>query len=178
MYIRFNNSNEPIKADVIRDGHVVTLKFYDDIVVNMSGFTCFLDEKCEYDISGDSYFNFTTIYRYDTETKAYNGYQLSDDGSIWVKPKDPTKTVEVKAIWNDNNDALGIRPKKVNVTTYANGDLKNILALSDENNWTKVYEEVPLTDVYTIEPKEVEGYTFQIVDTDVIYTLKEEQAYE
>ena len=86
MYIKFLNSNLPIKCSVVPNGNVVTLKFKDKVVVNTSGFRCYLDKKCEYDISGDSYVGFTTIYRDDEETAKYNGYQLSNDGSVWVKP--------------------------------------------------------------------------------------------
>lgn len=87
MYIKFLNSNSPIECSVVPNGNVVTLKFKDKVVVNTSGFRCYLDKKCEYDISGDSYVGFNTIYRDDEETAKYNGYQLSNDGSVWVKPK-------------------------------------------------------------------------------------------
>lgn len=86
MYIKFLNSNSPIECSVVPNGNVVTLKFKDKVVVNTSGFRCYLDKKCEYDISGDSYVRFNTIYRDDEETAKYNGYQLSNDGSVWVKP--------------------------------------------------------------------------------------------
>ena len=86
MYIKFLNSNSPIECSVVPNGNIVTLKFKDKVVVNTSGFRCYLDKKCEYDISGNSYAGFTTIYRDDEETAKYNGYQLSNDGSVWVKP--------------------------------------------------------------------------------------------
>ena len=86
MYIKFLNSNSPIECSVVPNGNIVTLKFKDKVVVNTSGFRCYLDKKCEYGISGNSYAGFTTIYRDDEETAKYNGYQLSNDGSVWVKP--------------------------------------------------------------------------------------------
>lgn len=85
MYIKFLNSKIPIKCSVSKNKNVVTLKFSDRIVVNTSGFHCYLDEKCEYDISGDFYEKFITIYRDDEETAKYNGYQLSNDGSVYEK---------------------------------------------------------------------------------------------
>ena len=87
MYIKFLNSNSPIECSVVPNGNIVTLKFKNKVVVNTSGFHCYLDKDCEYDISGDSYAGFTNIYRDDEETAKYNGYQLSNDGSVWVKPK-------------------------------------------------------------------------------------------
>ena len=86
MYIKFLNSNSPIECSVVPNGNIVTLKFKNKVVVNTSGFRCYLDKACEYDISGNSYAGFTTIYRDDEETAKYNGYQLSNDGSIWTKP--------------------------------------------------------------------------------------------
>ncbi len=87
MYIKFLNMNFPLECIVIPDGNIVTLKFKDEVVLNTSGFRCYLDEKCKYDISGNSYINFNTIYKNDEETAEYNGYQLSNDNSVWVKPK-------------------------------------------------------------------------------------------
>lgn len=86
MYIKFLNTKKPIECTVVPNGNIVTLKFKDDVVVNTKGFHCYLDEKCEYDISGTSYEKFNTVYRNDDETAKYNGYQLSNDGSVWVKP--------------------------------------------------------------------------------------------
>lgn len=86
MYIKFLNTKKPIECTVVPNGNIVTLKFKDEVVVNTNGFHCYLDEKCEYDISGASYENFNTVYRNDDETAKYNGYQLSNDGSVWVKP--------------------------------------------------------------------------------------------
>ena len=86
MYIKFLNTKKPIECTVVPNGNIVTLKFKDEVVVNTKGFHCYLDEKCEYDISGTSYEKFNTVYRNDDETAKYNGYQLSNDGSVWVKP--------------------------------------------------------------------------------------------
>lgn len=86
MYIRFLNSNAPIECVVVPNGNIVTLQFADNVVVNTSGFRAYLDAECTLDVSGDSYIGFTTIYRNDEETAKYNGYQLSNDGSIWIRP--------------------------------------------------------------------------------------------
>lgn len=86
MYIRFLNSNAPVECVVVPNGNIVTLQFADNAVVNTSGFRAYLDAECTLDVSGDSYIGFTTIYRNDEETAKYNGYQLSNDGSIWIRP--------------------------------------------------------------------------------------------
>lgn len=93
MYIKFLNSNAPVECTVVPNGNIVTLKFADNIVVNTNGFHAYLDAECQYDIAGDSYVDFTTIYRNDEETAKYNGYQLSNDESIWTRPLYTTKFV-------------------------------------------------------------------------------------
>lgn len=87
MYLKFSNYEEPIECTVVPNGNLVTLKFKDKVIVNDSGFRCYLDKECNYDVCGDSYIGFNTIYKNDEETAKYNGYQLSNDGSVWVKPK-------------------------------------------------------------------------------------------
>lgn len=87
MYIKFLDSKTPIECLVKKIApNIVELRFADEIVENTSGFRAYLDKKCEYDIGGNSYIDFTTMYRNDESTLANNGYQLSNDGSEYVKP--------------------------------------------------------------------------------------------
>lgn len=92
MYIKFNDSKNMIECSVSASGNVATLKFKDNVVVDTSGFHAYLDKNGDYDIGGKSYEKFTTIYRNDEETAKYNGYQLSNDGSVYVKPAKPEPT--------------------------------------------------------------------------------------
>ena len=93
MYIKFNHSDTLYKGSVVQNGNVVTLMFPEKVPVNTNGFHCYKDEECEYDIGGNSYIGFTTVYRNDEETAKYNGYQLSNDGSVYVPPE-PTPEPE------------------------------------------------------------------------------------
>ena len=87
MYIKFLDAITPIECAVKQIApNIVELKFADEIIVDTSGFRAYLDKKCEYDIGGNSYIDFTTMYRNDETTLANNGYQLSNDGSEYVKP--------------------------------------------------------------------------------------------
>ena len=87
MYIKFLDSKTPIKCAVKRiSENVVELRFDDEIIVNQSGFRAYKDKECEYDIGGNTYESYTTIYRNDETTIARKGYQLSNDGSVWEKP--------------------------------------------------------------------------------------------
>lgn len=93
-YIQFLNQKEKlVKCFVIPNNNVVTLKFDSEPIINTSGFNLFLDEKGEVDIGENFYHNFTTIFRNDDETRKYNGYQLSNDGSEYAEPEpSPTPT--------------------------------------------------------------------------------------
>lgn len=86
MYIKFTNLQKPVEGTVSVSGNIATLSFVDKPTVKTGGFKCYLDKEMNYDISGDSYLGFTTIYRNDEETAKYNGYQLSNDGSVYVNP--------------------------------------------------------------------------------------------
>lgn len=88
-YVRFLGDEAAHKAIVIPNEteNIVTLKFEEEKEVNTSGFDLFLDEEFEVDIGGDSYHGYTTMYRNDETTEEYNGYQLSNDGSVYVPPE-------------------------------------------------------------------------------------------
>ena len=90
-YLRFLDSQKIIECTVVPESeHVVTLKFLDAVTVDRSGFDLFLDEKGELDIGGNSYHGYNTVYRNDDTTAEYNGYQLSNDGSVYEDQSQPT----------------------------------------------------------------------------------------
>lgn len=93
-YIRFLDGENAYKAIVDPDDNIVTLKFEEEKEINTNGFDLFLDEECEVDIGGNFYHKYSTMYRDDETTQEYNGYQLSNDGSIYIPPEsefyDPT----------------------------------------------------------------------------------------
>lgn len=90
-YLKFLDSQKIIQCTVVLESeHVVTLKFHDAVTVDKSGFDLFLDEQGELDIGGDSYHGYNTVYRNDDTTAKYNGYQLSNDGSVYEDLPQPT----------------------------------------------------------------------------------------
>lgn len=86
-YIKFLGKETVYKGIVIPEENIVTLKFEGEKEISSSGFDLFNDEDCQVDIGGDYYHSFTTVYKNDEETEKYNGYQLSNDGSVYVKPE-------------------------------------------------------------------------------------------
>ena len=95
-YIKFLGDETVRKAIVIPEDNLVTIKFEGEKEENTSGFDLYLDEECEVDIGGTFYHDFTTMYRNDKTTEEYNGYQLSNDGSIYIpsEPNPDTKPYE------------------------------------------------------------------------------------
>lgn len=86
-YLKFLDSNNVLECKVIPNlNNVVTLSFKDSVVVDTSGFHLYLDKACEHDIGGKTYEKYNTVYRNDEETAKDNGYQLSNDGSVYKKP--------------------------------------------------------------------------------------------
>ncbi len=89
-YLKFLDSQNYLECSVIPQGdNIVTIKFKDSVVVDTSGFDLFLDEKGTVDIGGGYYHDFVSLYRNDEATAEYNGYQLSNDGSVDPKPIEP-----------------------------------------------------------------------------------------
>ena len=56
-------------------------------VISTKGVHLYLDTKGEHDIGGEDYVGFTTIFRNDEVTAAYNEYQLSNGGSVRTPPE-------------------------------------------------------------------------------------------
>lgn len=88
-YLKFIDSSKIYKCTVILQDSIVTLKFDSDMEVSTAGFDLYLDKKCQTDIGVGFYHAFTTIYRNDDTTAEYNGYQLSNDGSVYEEPEPP-----------------------------------------------------------------------------------------
>ena len=100
-YINFLDSSTAIPCDVIPQGkNIVSLKFHNSVVVDTSGFEVYLDEKKEYKI-GD-YKLFTTIYRNDEVTAEFNGYQLSNDNSVYIESEEPIDTTDTEELERQN----------------------------------------------------------------------------
>lgn len=111
-FLKFLGTRKMIPCKVIPEGNVVTLKFNEpQAEPNLSGFDLFLDMKAEINIGGNAYHGFTTLYRNDEVTAAYNGYQLSNDESVYVAPTLPETGMpelsdEERAAWEMQNQIV------------------------------------------------------------------------
>ena len=85
----------------------------------------------------------------------------------------------VEKIWDDNNDAKGLRPSTITINLFANGEKIDSVTIGKDKDWKHVF--VDLNEFkdntlieYTITEDEVDGYTTSIDRFKVTNKLKED----
>ncbi len=166
MYVKFQDSQALIECTVVPNGNIVTMKFAGSVVVDTSGFNLYLDAEGEYDIGGNDYLGFTTIYRNDEETEKYNGYQLSNDGNVY-EPEKPTITF-----------SAGYGGKVEGDTSQKVSDYSELITpapVPDENyEFTGWEPEIPASG----EIKESKTFTAQFVYVQTLEEAREAKVVE
>ena len=95
-------------------------------------------------------------------TATYDGYNITNTHV----PE--TTSVNITKVWNDNGDALEIRPESVKVNLLANGDKTGYsINLDERGQWTDTFTGLDKYDAgepinYTVEEEEVSGYESSI----------------
>ena len=103
-------------------------------------------------------YTFTNLPIYNNEREAIvysveeitpSGYTVSYSGGevngITITNTHHEKTfVTVNKVWRDGNDQDGIRPDSVTINLKANGTEIDEVELSDDNNWTYTFEDLPV----------------------------------
>ena len=115
---------------------------------------------------------------YTVEENAVDGYEATITGTalggFTVKNTHVPATTEVSVskVWDDADDQDNIRPDSVTVRLYADGEPVEgqTVTLSEENQWTSVFTELPKFKegteiVYTVVEDEVTGYTSEVSGT-------------
>ena len=110
------------------------------------------------------YANGTEI-EYTIEEVAVEGYEATVNGYDIVNTHVPTTVhVEVKKVWNDNNDMYKIQPNSVTIVLVADGvETEKTLKLDASNGWAGRFTDLPekangVAIVYTVKELDVEGY--------------------
>ena len=81
-------------------------------------------------------------------------------------------SLTVNKVWKDNDDQDGIRPEEVKVELLKNGErTRTTVTLSQENNWTDTFENLPLKEngvniSYSVQEITVDGYTVEITKNE------------
>ncbi|MGX7361116.1 Collagen adhesin precursor [Aerococcus viridans] len=104
------------------------------------------------------------------ETSEAKGYtsavgELKDGQIVLTNTHTPAvKDVTVNKVWNDSNNQDGIRPDRVKVQLYANGEPQGtIVEIEQTNNWTYTWTNLPVNANgqeidYTVTEEPVVGY--------------------
>lgn len=95
-----------------------------------------------------------------------------DDATYTITNKYVPETIELEGTkkWIDNNDQDGLRPKQVTVILYADGKEYERQNVSEGDNWTYKFTELPKNNqgkeiVYTVKEVPIPGYTLKVDDT-------------
>ena len=149
--IKFNDTIQFFTVGFSKSNNIITLTG-NDIPQLTTGFKTYkMDEKPLGDFS-----EFKTVYRV-----LDDGVQFSNDGSIWVEP---TRDVVVQAVWDDADDAEGLRPETVAVTV--NGKVVMLEAVA----WSITYEDIKESEVIEVtDAADIDGYDKTINGTTVLY---------
>ncbi len=135
--------------------------------------------------------NFTDLPKYNNgreieysvkEEAVPSGYEVSyKDNNTIINTHSPSKRmIEGTKTWNDNDNNDGIRPDKITVKLFANGNLVDSKTVNSKDNWTYKFEDLPeYRDgnkiIYTVNEEDVLGYSSEIKGFDIVNTHEVEK---
>lgn len=108
------------------------------------------------DATDNHYQNLLGITGYIEDAETKNQYVQMKNNFNKAKRK-----IKVTKVWLDEPNGEYNRPNSITVNLYANGELYDTITLSNENNWTYVFENL---DMYN-EGKRIE-YTISEIEVD------------
>ena len=143
-----------ITVHLLKNGQVIDTK----VVTEADGWAWSFTDLPKYENGG-------SLITYAISEDAVENYSTEYKGYDIVNTHTPEQiSITVTKTWADSNDAAGLRPNKVTIVLYANGEkTSQKLKLSKSNNWTDTFtgldkykdgEEI----VYTVKEIAVEGY--------------------
>jgi len=160
LIVRFADStNMYILSDFSQEGHVVTLNGANIPADETSGF--YISREGHSD--NWDYTNFKTIYRVIDEDTV----QYSDDGSVY---NPPMENVTIELIWNDSDNAYGVRPDVVIVPITINGTTTKY-NLRASKGWKYNLGDYPEGSTISIAPRSVAHYVAASERATVTYTF-------
>lgn len=145
-----------IDINLYRDGVVIETRPF-EVPANSNEFNYTFGQLPAYNQYGKEY-----IYEVkEEEVAAYiasiDGYNLTNTYNLM--------NLDVEKVWDDSNDADGIRPENVTVQLFADEvEVGSPIELSEANDWKHEYEELPVYSApnikinYTLEEVTVDGY--------------------
>lgn len=80
-------------------------------------------------------------------------------------------TLTAHKIWDDADDAAGIRPAEVAVRLWCDGEAYAEAALSAANDWTAAWEKLPAGHDWVVSERPVSGYTLTLRQVGNVFLL-------
>ncbi len=98
----------------------------------------------------------------------------SNQVNVEISKKDIVKEISGRKIWEDNENALGLRPASIVVKLMQDGTEYAKKTVTEADNWNYTFENVPVYRdnvgnefVYTIEEEAVTNYKIEISGNDI-----------
>mgnify|MGYP001228146982 CR=1 FL=1 len=167
---KFTNLPEGTFAVRFADGTTFTLDEYAPTAANVGN-----DDTIDSDAEGVNDGNGKLEYAYISGIEMPsenqipgNVYEVKYQDLGLVEAEEETIDIPVTKIWNDNDNQDGKRPNNVTVTLYANNEKTDkTLTLSDANNWTGSFDNLPESEdgkkiSYEVKETSVNEYTTEI----------------
>ena len=116
-------------------------------------------------------------------TEQYSSATTVDsDGSVTITNTERTGiSLNVHKVWNDNNNAAGIRPAAITIQLYSSEDgfatplVGKDIVLSEANNWRGGWTNLNEQYTYKAQEKTVGGYSVSYVPENGVYTVTGEK---
>ncbi len=126
-------------------------------------------KEITYDIVEDAVAGYTPTYN--TESNTGEDGRQNYNATI---TNSQTINIEIKKIWQDDNDYDRIRPRYITVKIYANGKYLKTVQVLKEDDWKRTLELLKYENgaliTYKIEEEEVPGYITEIDGYKIINT--------
>ena len=175
-----NNNQDGIRPSSI----TVVLKANGEEVaettVTGSEWTFEFNDLYKYEVNHEGNSSYAINYTVEEKTVA-TGYKAEVSGTTITNTHTP-ETIDVngKKVWNDNNNQDGIRPSSITVKLLANGSLVGTTKVTEEDNWSFEFKDVPKYKngkeiTYTVVEETVEGYTTEVSGTTITNTHNPEK---
>ena len=131
-----------------------------------------------------TYTDLPSGYLYRVEETVPDGYTGRQSGYHFTNTLTDEETVDIPVtkVWEDNDNAEGLRPDSITVVLYADGEAVMERTLTQAEGWTHTFTGLPRYNddgtaiVYTVAEASVpDGYTVRYSGTTIVNTAQERE---
>ena len=98
---------------------------------------------------------------------------LQKDLQVEIKPEKTEESTSCKVykVWDDDDDDSGDRPESIKVQLLQNGEVYKEGTLSEDNNWTYSWSDLPLATYKIVEKSVPSGYKLSVSRSGTTWKL-------